>query len=170
MTSTTDAVRVRRRRLVAVGCVLVAVVLLRTFLVTPVSVSGPSMTPTLDDGQVVLVGRWSPHDVARGDLVVFEDPEDGTSSVKRVVATAGDRVVIRDAQLFVNNTAMEEPYVDRSSIDGLYTPTTRVPEGHVFVLGDNRASSVDSREYGSLRLDAIEGRVVVALWPPAPLD
>ena len=77
----------------------------------------------------------------------------------------GDRVVIRDAVLYVDDRPVEEPYVDLPSIDGLYTPTTFVPEDSVFVLGDNRALSIDSRELGPVALDEVEGRVVVRLWP-----
>lgn len=157
------------RRFLTAAFVVLGVVILRAFVVAPVQVSGPSMSPTLDDGQVVLLAQWDRDRVPRGALVVLADPQDRTRIVKRVVATAGDRVVIRDAQLFVNGSAVEEPYVDRSTIDGLYTPTVRVPAGHVFVLGDNRGSSIDSRTYGPLPLDAVEGRVVMGLWPPAPM-
>jgi signal peptidase I len=82
-----------------------------------------------------------------------------------VIGVPGDRVVIRDAVLSVNDRPLVEPYVDRASIDGLYTPTTRVPEGRVFVLGDNRARSIDSREFGPVAVEEVEGRVVLRLWP-----
>jgi signal peptidase I len=155
----------RRRWAVVLLCVGAAVVALRLFVVTSVRVAGESMAPTLHQGQVLLVDKLG-DDVHRGDLVVFHDPNQGTPSVKRVVGVAGDRVVIRDAVLSVNNREVPEPYVDRASIDGLYTPTTVVPEGHVFVLGDNRARSLDSRVYGPVALDDVDGRVLLRLWPP----
>jgi signal peptidase I len=150
--------------LVALALALVVVVL-RTFVVAPVRVVGDSMAPTLRGGQVVVVDKLDADALSRGDLVVFRSPGDGTSAVKRVVGVPGDRVVIRDAVLSVNDRSVEEPYVDAASIDGLFTPTTTVPEGSVFVLGDNRAHSIDSRIHGPVDLDEVQGRVVVRLWP-----
>jgi signal peptidase I len=155
----------RRGRRVAVLLLLLAALAAARFLVAaPVRVAGESMAPTLHGGQVVLVDRLGLDDLDRGDLVVFHDDEAGRT-VKRVVGLPGDRVVIRDAVLYVDDRPVEEPYVDLPSIDGLYTPTTFVPEDSVFVLGDNRALSIDSRELGPVALDEVEGRVVVRLWP-----
>jgi signal peptidase I len=150
---------------------LVAVVVgLRMFVVAPVRVTGDSMEPTLRGGQVVLVDKLDTDGLSRGDLVVFHSPGDGTSAVKRVIGIPGDRVVIRDAVLSVNDREVQEPYVDPASIDGLYTPTTTVPEGRIFVLGDNRGHSIDSRNHGPVELDEVQGRVVVRLWPLGCLD
>jgi signal peptidase I len=158
--------RARRLRLIVVALALVAaVVTVRLFVAFPVRVAGESMEPTLHSGEVVLVDKLAKHDVARGDLVVFHDPEDGAGTVKRVVGLPGDRVTIHDAVLRVNDRPVEEPYVDAASIDGLYTPTTEVPEDSLFLLGDNRALSIDSRAFGPVDLDEVEGRVVVRLWP-----
>ena len=153
-----------RRAFVVLGLMILVVVALRLFVATPLRVDGESMSPTLHGGQVVLVDELG-LDLDRGDLVVFADPQ-GSSSVKRVIGIPGDRVVIRDAVLSVNDQPVDEPYVDAASIDGLYTPTTVVPDGHLFVLGDNRARSVDSRAYGPVDLDDVEGKVLLRLWPP----
>ena len=155
----------RRGRRVAVLLLLLAALAAARFLVAaPVRVAGESMAPTLHGGQVVLVDRLGLDGLDRGDLVVFHGDEAGRT-VKRVVGLPGDRVVIRDAVLYVDDRPVEEPYVDLPSIDGLYTPTIFVPEDSVFVLGDNRALSIDSRELGPVALDEVEGRVVVRLWP-----
>ena len=160
----------RRARRIAVLLVLLAgLVVVRLVVAAPVRVAGDSMVPTLESGQVVLVDKLRLGDLSRGDLVVFRDRE-GSEAVKRVVGLPGDRVVIRDAVLSVNDRPVEEPYVDRASIDGLYTPTTRVPAGTVFVLGDNRARSVDSRELGPVRIDDVDGRIVARLWPLGCVD
>lgn len=71
--------------------------------------------------------------------------------------------------LVVDGVPADEPYVDHESIAGLYTPTVVVPQGEVFVLGDHRADSIDSRTYGTVRLADIEGVAVARLWPPGPL-
>ncbi len=158
------------RRVVVVVALLAALLAVRLFVAAPVRVAGDSMAPTLRGGQVVLIDKLGVEDVARGDLVVFRDPNGDSTSVKRVIGLPGDRVVIRDAVLSVNNERVDEPYVDQASIDGLYTPTTRVPPGSVFVLGDNRARSVDSREFGPVALDEVDGRVVARFWPLGCLD
>lgn len=162
--------RAGRRWLVAAG-LLVAVLLVRETVAGPLRIAGASMQPTLRDGQVVLVNRLEPAlgEIDRGELVAFTSPQDGAVTIKRVVGVAGDSVVIRDAVLEVDGRAVDEPYVDHESIDALYTPTTVVPAGHLFVLGDARALSIDSRDHGPVPLDAVLGTVPVRLWPPAAL-
>lgn len=148
---------------------LLAVTVVRTAVVGPVRVDGDSMAPTVERGAVVLVERLGPGlvPVRRGDVVMFTSPVDGAETIKRVVGVAGDTVVTLDAVLFVNGASVAEPYVDRESIDGLYTPRVEVPQGQVYVLGDRRANSIDSRTYGTVPLDTVEGHVVAQLWSPA---
>ena len=146
---------------VAVGVVLLASVAVRLVLVEPLAVSGSSMEPTVRDGGVVLVGlREDPADLRRGDLLVLRDPE-GALSLKRVAGVGGDTVVILDAVLTVNGQAVDEPYLDLATVDGSYAPQVTVPEGHVYVLGDNRTRSVDSRDYGTVPLEDVVGQVLL---------
>ena len=157
-----------RRLLTTAFAVALVVLLLRTFVLEPRTVSSASMEPTFGVGTVLLVDKLSPavDRVRTGDVVVFRAPDDGDDSVKRVVAVGGQRVALRDAVLHVDGVAVDEPQVDLSRIDGTWFGPVTVPEGSVFVLGDNRAGSVDSRAYGAVRLDAIEARVLGALpWP-----
>lgn len=144
---------------------LSGVILARTLVATPVRVASASMAPTLDEGDVVLVTRWGPAvgDLARGDLVVFDDPRDGRRTIKRVVGLPGEAVVVLDGVLHVDGGPVEEPWVDPDSVDGYYSRTFRIPPGHVFVLGDNRGNSVDSRDYGALTADDLRGRVLLEL-------
>jgi signal peptidase I len=123
------------------------------------------MEPTLYPGSVVLVDKLGPRlgGVHRDDVVVFASPQDGRDSVKRVVAVAGQQVAIRDAELFVDGEHVVEPQVDHSRIDGLYFGPVTVPDGAVFVLGDARSGSIDSRVYGAVPLGAIHGRVAM-VW------
>ena len=133
----------------------------RTFVARPLTVGSSSMRPTLCPGDRILVRLWDDglDGLRRGDLVVFE--ADGTRSplVKRVVGLPGDDVAIRDAELFVNGRRVSEPYVDHASIDALYYGPVSVPDRQVLVLGDERASSVDSRDYGPVEASKIVGRV-----------
>lgn len=144
---------------IAGGLVLALLLLTRAFVLTPVSVHGVSMEPTVHDG-TALVARWvDPGDVRPGQLVVFRDPQ-GTVALKRVVGVPGDEVAIRDAVLEVNNRRVNEPYVDESRIDGTYFGPVRVPARTLFVMGDNRAPSIDSREYGPIPFDRVIGKVL----------
>jgi signal peptidase I len=131
----------------------------------PMRVSSSSMEPTLSSGDQLLVATraYRSHAPARGDLVVFDGP-DGTL-VKRVAAIAGDEVGIEDGQLVVNSRIVPEPAIDQKSVDGLYYGPLTVPPGSIFVLGDNRANSVDSRTLGPIQLDALIGQVTIRLWP-----
>lgn len=155
-----------RVRFWLVLALVVAVVLaVRTFALDPLRVSSGSMEPTLGVGDTVLVDKVTPHftRITPDELVVFHEPTDGALVVKRVVATAGQVVEFRDAVLFVDGRARNEPYVDLKSIDALYFGPVTVPPGHVFVLGDHRAVSIDSRHYGSVEISAIVGRVAFHL-------
>ncbi|GGJ88453.1 hypothetical protein GCM10010123_17550 [Pilimelia anulata] len=149
---------------VAVGIVLVLAG--RAWAAEPLRVESDSMTPTLAVGERVLFDKVTPawHPPRRGELVVFRSPADGALTLKRVAGVAGDDVEIRDALLYVNDRPVDEPYLDLPSIDGLYYGPVRVPAGAVLVLGDNRGSSIDSRDYGPVRLADVRGRA----WRWAP--
>ena len=98
-----------------------------------------------------------------GDIVTFPSPQDGTPTIKRVVAAGGQRVAIRDAELVVDEQVVDEPYFDHASIDGVYFGPVTVPVGTVFVIGDHRETSIDSRAYGPIRTADIEGRLLLRI-------
>ncbi|MGZ5403485.1 MAG: signal peptidase I [Nocardioides sp.] len=142
-----------------------AVWLLRVAVVDIVVVTSDSMTPTACAGDRLLVQRaGAADDVVRGDLVTFRSPDDGEATLKRVVAVGGETLAIRDAVLYVDGQAWQEPYVDRDSVDGSYFGPVRVPVDAVFLMGDEREFSVDSRDYGAVPLTAIDGKVLGRLW------
>jgi signal peptidase I len=163
-----DTIRARGRTGAALLVLLVLIVLGRTFVATPVRISSGSMTPTLQPGDVVLVDRrpLEQADLRRGDLVTFRQPGTGPALLKRLVGLPGDTVVMLDGVLHVNGKPVDEPYVDFSEWEGMFTARVVVPRGHLYVLGDNRASSVDSRDFGAVPVQAVDGRVVLRLWPP----
>lgn len=182
-------------------CLLAAFVIavaIKYFLFTPTVVRQRSMTPTILDGERVLINRLVrtfQMPIFRGDIITFESPsatnEDGTayyeertgvmnfitydlleknkvSFIKRVIGIAGDHVKItNDGDVYVNDQKLNETYL----VDGLETPRTGdfydliVPEGHIFVMGDNRNGSSDSREFGCIPLEKVEGRVTHRIWP-----
>ena len=100
--------------------------------------------------------------VTAGHLAVFRSPKDGHTTIKRVIAVGGQQVAILDAILYVDGVRVSEPFVDHSRIDGTYFGPVTVPMGRVFVLGDNRAVSIDSREFGAVPLRNFE---TTLLWP-----
>ena len=142
---------------------LLALVLLRTYVLEPIRVTSDSMSPTLNKGAVVLVQKLD-RTPERGDLVTFDSPLDGERNVKRVVGVGGDVVDIRDAVLHVNGRDVQEAYVDLASIDALYYGPVTVPDDAVLVMGDRRAGSIDSRSFGPIPLEELTGVVLVRLW------
>ncbi|MDR6416399.1 signal peptidase I [Pseudarthrobacter sulfonivorans] len=134
----------------------------RAWLVEPVTVSSDSMEPTISTGAVVLLYKpaaasgW----VRNGVVVAFTSPVDGRTAIKRVVAGEGQSVAIRDSELYVDDVAIAEPFVDHSRIDGTYFGPETVPAGSVFVLGDNRGVSIDSRDFGAVPLTSIQGTLL----------
>ena len=151
----------------ALAALVLALGLVRTYLAGPVSISSESMEPTLFAGDVVLVDRRDiePADLARGDLVTFRSAHTGEEMLKRLIGLPGDSVATIDAVVHVNDQPVEEPYVDFSDWEGIFNARVVVPDGHVFVLGDNRGASVDSRDFGPVPTESLDGRVLLRLWP-----
>lgn len=163
-----NTARPGRRVHVAAGTLavfLLVVAALRLWVLEPVHVASDSMSPTVHPGAytVVLKTPAAIGTLRPDDLVVFESPDDGTATLKRVIALEGQEMAIRDAVVYVDGIERPEPGIDRSAIDGTYFGPLPVPRGGVFVLGDNRGASVDSRHYGPVPVDQIRGRVLF-LW------
>lgn len=160
--------------LVVIGAALLVALLVRTFLFQAFYIPSASMEPTLEVGDRVLVNKLSYdlHDVHRGDLVVFQRPEDDVTPVgiddliKRVIALPGESVEVADGAVRIDGVALDEPYLE--SIEGIpdFGPT-RVPDDHVFVMGDNRRASRDSRSFGPVSREDIVGRAFLRIWPPS---
>jgi signal peptidase I len=160
------APRRRPRLLFWVGAALVVALLAALLVSEPFTVRSSSMSPTLHTGDQILAEKLTPRfkSLHRNDLVVFDAPGTRVLMVKRVVALAGDRVGLADGRLVVNGRRVHESYVDLPSVDGVYFGPVVVPPGSVFVLGDDRADSVDSRDYGAVPVDRVVGRVILRLW------
>ncbi|MGY1604941.1 signal peptidase I [Geodermatophilus sp. SYSU D00815] len=165
----------RRARRRAVDALLVVLLLAVVGSVTGVlpfqveRVASDSMTPTIGPGDLLLVQHWggSP---GRRDVVVVPDPTSGETLVKRVVAVGGDTVGIEDGVLVVDGTPVCEAAIDPALMDGVFFGPVEVPEGQLFLLGDNRDASVDSRHFGPVPEADVEGLVQGRVWPsPGPL-
>lgn len=132
-----------------------------------VRVDGFSMNPTLQDGEYILVNRlaYKIGNPARGDIVVFSFPMDPKQDlIKRVIGLPGETISVQDGKVLVNGMALNEPYIAAPPI---YNNTWVVPEGQLFVLGDNRNESKDSHEWGMLPMENVVGRAILIYWPPA---
>ena len=154
---------------------------IQSFVAQPFQVQQKSMMDTIQDGQFVLVDRLTPRfdPYHRGDIVVFAPPKPNSESpeqkpfIKRVIGVARDTVELRDGVVFVNDVALDEPYV--FAVDGVAQPTTQedgnvrwvVPDGMLFVMGDHRAQSSDSRAFGPIEVSSVVGRAWLRYWPLA---
>jgi len=155
---------VRIRALVAGAVLVVGVVVARATVCDTIRVSSGSMSPTVCTGDIVLRDRLAPAKrVTVGDIVTFPRPGDGAEQIKRVVALGGQTVAIADAVLLVDGREVPEPYVDAATIDGVYFGPVTVPPGSVFVMGDDREFSVDSRSFGPVPQERVDGRVTAVL-------
>jgi len=163
------------RRLAEYGVILlVAFVVvfgfLRPFVVKSFWIPSESMVPTLEVGDRIFVNRFIYRffEPERGDIVVFDSLETDDELIKRVVAVPGDRVRVRNGILRVNGDFPDEPYaVPVVFPDGSFFGPTRVPEGEVFVMGDNRPNSHDSRFFGPVPTENIQGEAFFRFWPPS---
>jgi signal peptidase I len=188
--------RLLRRQfpIVVVGAVVLAL-LVKSFLLQAFYIPSESMLPTLENGDRVLVEKVGRHfgNPARGDVVVFERetvaaspadtgspmselgdafrgllglPANGTEDlIKRVIAVSGDTVEGRGHAVWVNGEALEEDYLLDEGSTYNFPPTTVEP-GMVFVMGDNRDGSQDSRSFGAVPVDRIVGKAILVIWPP----
>jgi signal peptidase I len=129
-----------------------------------VRVDGFSMNPTLRDGEFVLVNRlaYRVGEMERGDIIVFRSISSEMDLIKRIVGLPGDEVMVNNRQVFVNNQLLDEPYIAELPN---YQGQWRVPDGHLFVLGDNRNDSSDSHQWGLLPIDNVIGKAVFIYWP-----
>lgn len=154
---------------------LVVAYVVRTFLLAHFVVDGTSMSTTLDTGDRVFVNKLSYvlHEPNRGDVVVLHQISGASERdlIKRVIALPGEEIEIRSCNVYIDGRLLEEPYLDTAATTagncGGDTATLTIPEGHVFVMGDNRSGSQDSRTLGPIPADELVGRAFVVFWPAA---
>jgi signal peptidase I len=144
---------------------IVIALLIHVFLAQATRVYGQSMEPNLHTDMRLVVEKLSYrlHGPERGDIVVLRLRPDDELLIKRVIALPGEEVTIRDGGVYVDGKLLDEPYLDQDTRGNL-APRV-VPPLHVFVMGDNRRASNDSRSFGPVHLDNIIGRAWLAYWP-----
>ncbi|MGZ8867751.1 MAG: signal peptidase I [Thermoanaerobaculia bacterium] len=130
------------------------------------SVPSASMAPTLRPGDHIVVTRYISDRPGRGDVVVFQHPAGRELTVKRVVAVPGDLIESDEGRLLISGRLLSEPYAPRNG--AMRIAPQLVPADHLFVLGDNRGDSYDSRHWGPLPDKLVVGRARIVLWSSAP--
>ena len=174
--------RVIREWVVVVGVALGIALLVRGFLLQQFYISGPSMESTMFQDNRVLVNKLSYrlHDIGRGDVVVFDRiTTDGEvvqhdDLIKRVIALPGETIEIRECVVFIDGEELPEPYLNEYDVQQInLDDRCRVPEleptvvskDHIFVMGDNRPQSFDSRMFGEIGTELVVGRAFSLIWP-----
>jgi signal peptidase I len=159
--------------IVVVGIALLVAILVRTFLLAHFVVDGESMESTLDPGDRVFVNKMSYrlHDPNRGDVVVLHEISGASERdlIKRVIALPGEELEMTNCVVRIDGRTLQEPYLDPTIVTpgrcGGDVPPTVIPDEHVYVMGDNRPGSHDSRALGPIPFDDLVGRAFVVFWP-----
>jgi signal peptidase I len=173
-----EDVGARRRRalvdwIIVIGVALLVAFLVRTFVLAHFVVDGTSMYSTLNTGDRVFVNKLSYrlHDPNRGDVVVLHEIHGAAERdlIKRVIALPGEEIEIESCVVLIDGRRLQEPYLDPTVVTPGncgpdYGPLV-IPDDHVFVMGDNRAGSQDSRVLGPIGEDQLVGRAFVVFWP-----
>ena len=144
--------------------ILITVILIRTFIVTPVSVDGSSMYPNLKDGNILLLKKFD-KSYKRFDIVVLNYGKDRL--VKRIIGLPGEHVEYRNSKLYINGQEVEEPMINAYTSNFKLEDIgyDKIPDDYYFVVGDNRGISKDSRIIGLIRKKDIIGTTSFSLWP-----
>jgi len=169
----------------AIAIAVILVLIIRWLLFMPFIVDGPSMQPNFQTGERVIVNKilYKIREPKRGEVIVFHVPEEGRNFIKRVIGVEGDTIRYEGDDLYVNGEKVEETYIkeaiDQAHAEGHNYNNSQfsqnfpnesftdavVPKDHIFVLGDNRPESKDSRMIGFVSLDEVIGRSDIIFWP-----
>ncbi len=167
----------------AFGIGLIIFVFIRTFFISNYVVEGKSMEPTLENGNKLIVNKISYQigELNRFDVIVFHHNKE-EDFVKRIIGLPGDKIEYQNDELYINGEKIAEPYLEKqrdeafgSRLTGDFTllelrGVETVPEGELFVLGDNRLESWDSRHFGFISMDQVVGKVNLRYWPIDEMD
>ncbi|WP_445670474.1 signal peptidase I [Peribacillus sp. FSL K6-1552] len=164
-----------------IKAIVIAVILaftIRTYIFAPIVVDGESMMPTLKDHERIVLSKFDTkiNDIHRFDIVVFHASKD-KDYIKRVIGLPGDHIEYNNDTLYINGENYEETYLDKYKKQMAGEPLTldfkiedrtgrkTVPKDQIFVMGDNRRNSLDSREIGTVSVDEITGKASLVYWP-----
>lgn len=147
---------------------VIVIALLISFLIKPIIVKGSSMYPTLENDDYLIISKqaYKIGEPERGDIVVFPHEEgygDDPLYIKRVIALPGDHLEIEDGKVYINGNLQQEDYINGDFTEGDIDYV--IPEDEIYVMGDNRGNSSDSRAFGTVDIEDVTGEVLVRLYP-----
>ncbi len=148
------------KELIPYIAIIILIIIVRIYIITPVRVDGASMNQTLNDGDILLLYKMAKID--RFDVVVLDEEYDNEIIVKRIIGLPGETIEIKDNKIYIDNVEMPDEYAYGDTSD--YEKTT-LGEDEYFILGDNRLISKDSRYFGPIKKSEIMGEAVFRLWP-----
>lgn len=140
--------------------IIAVVVLIRTFLFTPIRVDGPSMNPTLKNGDIMILNKVAKVD--RFDIVVIKSKRIDDVLIKRIIALPGETLEVNNGVIYINGKKIKDKYGYGKTSD---VGKMKIPDGEYFVMGDNRTVSADSRLFGTFRKEEIKGTTKFTLFP-----
>lgn len=150
------------KELIPYAILIIIVVLIRTFLVTPIKVNGTSMVNTLQHGDTMILNKigMKINGIKRFDIVVIKTSD--SYLIKRVIGLPGETIEYKDGKLYINDKEYKDPYYKNNTLD---FEKTKIPKNYYFVMGDNRGNSIDSRILGSIKEEDILGTTKLIIFP-----
>ena len=156
-----------KKELIIYGSIILAIILLRTFIITPVRVNGTSLNETLEDGEIMILNKidYTFNEINRYDIVVVKTED--SKIIKRVIGLPGETLKYENNTLYINGKETEEPYLTEETEDFNITELgyDKIPQDCYFVMGDNRNNSSDSRIIGCVKKENIEGSASLVIYP-----
>lgn len=156
-----------KKELIIYGSIILAIILIRTFIITPVRVNGTSMNETLEDGEIMILNKidYTFNEINRYDIVVVKTED--SKIIKRVIGLPGETLKYENNTLYINGKETEEPYLTEKTEDFNITELgyDKIPKDCYFVMGDNRNNSSDSRIIGCVKKENIEGSASLVIYP-----
>ncbi len=149
------------KNLIPYLAIIALVMMIRSFIATPIIVQGDSMKPTLNGNEIMMLKKYDKN-FERFDVVVVNKSVEGDNLIKRVIGMPGETIEYKNDQLYINGKVIDDPY--GTGITGVIKPIT-MGENEYFVMGDNRTVSLDSRVLGVIAKDEIEGTVNFVIYP-----
>lgn len=155
------------KELITYAIIIILIILIRTFIITPVRVNGTSMDDTLKDKEIMLLNKFSYYfkDIKRFDIIVID--YENTKLIKRVIGLPGETLEYKNNKLYINGKEQKETFLNQETEDFNIEDLgyTKIPENCYFAIGDNRKDSLDSRVFGCFKKDQIKGKANIVLFP-----
>ena len=156
-----------KKELIIYLVIIIAIIVIRTFIITPVRVSGSSMYPTLKNGEIMILNKldYKLNEIKRYDIVVVNSGEN--KIIKRIIGLPGETLKYENNTLYIDGKEMKEPYLQEETEDFNITELNyeKIPKDCYFVIGDNRDNSKDSRIIGCVKKEEIEGTASLVIYP-----